>query len=237
MSAVFFVLVLYVPQFLIKIRGYSALQAGLGLLPMMATFAVTSYLAGRVYDRLGAKLMVSGGAALLAVGVVLLSRIEPGSGYAFFVPGLFVVGVGVGAFYSSITTAAVTALPSEQSSLAGGIVYMFQIAGGAIGLATVTAIFTTRSQKVLEADAAARGAELTDQQVSVMHGLLAGTDSASAAFARLGSSAQAEVQRIVTDSFVAGLQTSLEVVAAVALVGFLTCVTFVGGRLWHREPG
>lgn len=51
-----------------------------------------------------------------------------------------VLGVGVGLFYSSVTTAAVTALDPARSSLAGGIVYMCQIAGGAIGLGLNTAI-------------------------------------------------------------------------------------------------
>ena len=50
------------------------------------------------------------------------------------------LGVGVGLLYSSVTTAAVTALDPSRSSLAGGIVYMCQIAGGAIGLGLNTAI-------------------------------------------------------------------------------------------------
>src|SRR4030088_1342798 len=51
-----------------------------------------------------------------------------------------VLGVGTGLFYSSVTTAAVTALDPSRSSLAGGIVYMCQVAGGAIGLGLNTAI-------------------------------------------------------------------------------------------------
>jgi len=51
-----------------------------------------------------------------------------------------VLGVGIGVFYSSITTAAVTALDPSRASLAGGIVYMFQIGGGSIGLGLNTAI-------------------------------------------------------------------------------------------------
>ena len=51
-----------------------------------------------------------------------------------------VLGVGVGLFYSSITTVAVTALAPSESSLAGGIICMCQIAGGAVGLGINTAI-------------------------------------------------------------------------------------------------
>lgn len=56
-----------------------------------------------------------------------------------------ILGVGVGLFYSSITTTAVTALDSSRSSLAGGIIYMCQIAGGAVGLGLNTAIVASSS--------------------------------------------------------------------------------------------
>jgi hypothetical protein len=58
---------------------------------------------------------------------------------------MLVLGIGVGLFYSSITTVAVTALDPSQSSLAGGIVYMCQIAGGAVGLGLNTAIVASAS--------------------------------------------------------------------------------------------
>jgi MFS family permease len=61
------------------------------------------------------------------------------------VPGMAVLGVGVGLFYSSITTVAVTSLDPSKSSLAGGIVYMCQIAGGAVGLGFNTAIVASQS--------------------------------------------------------------------------------------------
>ena len=140
MSALFFAALLYVPQFMMKNLGYSALKAGAGLLPMMGVFAATSFAAGPLYSRLGPKRIVCGGAAFLAAGMYLLSFVEGTSPYSALVPGMAVLGVGVGVFYSSITTAAVTALDPSRASLAGGIVYMFQIAGGSIGLGLNTAI-------------------------------------------------------------------------------------------------
>jgi EmrB/QacA subfamily drug resistance transporter len=138
MSAIFFSALLYLPQFMSKDLGFSAIRAGAGLLPMMVVFAATSFAAGALYQRLGAKLIVSVGAACLVVGIFMLSFLD--DTYRSIVPGMIVLGVGVGLFYSSITTAAVTALDPSRSSLAGGIVYMCQIAGGAIGLGVNTAI-------------------------------------------------------------------------------------------------
>ena len=78
---------------------------------------------------------MSAGAACLAAGTFLISLVGPDSGWGELVPGMVVTGLGVGLFYSSITTAAVTALDPSRSSLAGGIVYMFQVAGGSSGSA------------------------------------------------------------------------------------------------------
>src|SRR5206468_829942 len=66
MSAIFFAALLYLPQFLTKVLHRSALASGAGLLPMMGTFAVTSFVAGPLYSKLGPKLIVSLGAGFLA---------------------------------------------------------------------------------------------------------------------------------------------------------------------------
>jgi MFS family permease len=140
MSAIFFTALLYLPQFMEVVLHYSAIRSGAGLVPMMALFGATSFVAGALYGRVGAKVAVSAGAAALAIGVFLLSFLRADSGYWWLVPGMCVLGIGVGLFYSSVTTAAVTALDPARASLAGGIVYMCQIAGGAIGLGINTAI-------------------------------------------------------------------------------------------------
>ena len=130
MSAIFFAALLYLPQFMENILGYTPLGSGAGLLPLMAVFAATSFAAGGLYDRFGARVIVTSGAATLATGILLLSFLDAHSSYGFLVPGMIVLGVGIGLFYSSITTAAVTSLDPSRSSLAGGIVYMCQIAWG-----------------------------------------------------------------------------------------------------------
>ena len=139
-AAVFFGALIYLPQFMTKELGFTAIGAGAGLLPMMLTYALFSFAAGRLYEKLGARLIVSAGAALLAAGMFLLTTVEPSTSYAELVPGMIVLGIGVALFYSSVTTAAVTALDPSQSSLAGAIIYMANVAGGAIGLGMNTAI-------------------------------------------------------------------------------------------------
>ncbi|MBN8867098.1 MAG: DHA2 family efflux MFS transporter permease subunit [Solirubrobacterales bacterium] len=143
-SATFFSALFYIPQYLQRAADFSAFESGLGLLPFMGVFALTSFVAGPLYNRVGGRSIVTLGAACIAAGPLLLSFGVKGSGaIAGIVPGLIVLGIGVGLFYSSATTIGVTAVDESRSSLAGGIIYMFQVAGGSVGLALTTTLFAS----------------------------------------------------------------------------------------------
>jgi EmrB/QacA subfamily drug resistance transporter len=229
-SAVFFATVLYVPQFLQKILDWSPLGSGAGMLPMLGLFALTSFIAGPLYQRVGARPTVAGGALLLAIGPFLLSLIQEDSGYGAVIAGLAITGLGAGLFYPSVTTAAVTALDPSRTSLAGGLVYMFQIAGGALGLGLTTSIFTSASEDELSEKASSAGLSLTEHQDSVAHGVLAGTDSGNQVIADFSGEAADRLLQAVRDSFVSGLQVSFRVVAAIAVVGFVIALLNIGER-------
>jgi hypothetical protein len=130
MSAIFFAALLYVPQFMMKSLGYSAMKGRRG--PPADDGRLRRDVVRRrtALRDPGPKRIVCLGAAFLAVGMLLLARIQPASPYRALVPGMIVLGIGIGLFYSSVTTAAVTALDASRASLAGGVVYMFQIGGG-----------------------------------------------------------------------------------------------------------
>jgi MFS family permease len=201
---------------------------------MLLTFAIVSFIAGPAYNRLGPKLSVGIGALGLTVGPILLSFIGTDPSYGSLVAGLTAIGIGAGFFYASVTTAGVTALDPSRSSLAGGLIYMFQIAGGAIGLGITTTIFTISSENKLDSNITAAGLHASDQQVSVMHGVLAGTDAGTAAFDKLPTAAQHKVHDFVSDSFVHGIQSGFRFVSIAAILGLLVTIFFVGGR---RVPG
>ncbi|HWM64692.1 MAG TPA: MFS transporter, partial [Solirubrobacterales bacterium] len=156
MSATFFAALLYLPQFMQKHLGYSPLEAGVGVLPFLATFAVVSFVAGPLYNRVGAKPLAVLGAGCITVAPFLFSQIGEGSEYASLVPGMVVLGIGIGSFYPTATTAGVTSVDESQSSLAGGILYMAQIAGGAIGLGLTTTVFSAQDTFVEGIQAAFR---------------------------------------------------------------------------------
>jgi len=134
---------IYIPQYMMKQLGFSAVGAGAGLLPLMGMFAATSFVSGPFYNRAGPKIAVTVGACALTAGIFMLTVIGGTPSYGGLVPGMVVLGIGVGLFYSSITTAGITAVDDKRSSLAGAIIYMAQIAGGSVGLGLNTAIIAT----------------------------------------------------------------------------------------------
>lgn len=145
MAGTFFAALLYLPQLMEKHLGYSALESGVGMLPFLAVFALSSFAAGPLYDRVGPKVLAVVGAALIGAGpLFFFLMIDGSSAYADLVPGMIVLGIGAGSFVPTATTAGVTAVDESQTSLAGGIVYMFQIAGGSIGLGLTTTVFSSQ---------------------------------------------------------------------------------------------
>lgn len=231
LSPTFFASLLYLPQFMIKLFGYNPVQAGLGLLPMMGMFAITSFIAGPLYNRLGPKVIITAGAGCVALGPFLLSFAHSDATLGTLVPGMTVLGIGAGLFYSSATTAGVTAVGPARSSLAGGLLYMFQIAGGAVGLGLTTAVFTSGAHTSLAQDV---GPSVPDRSQNAIHGILAGTESAKDALADFTTKSADQVMQIVREAFAAGFHSALLLDAALAFVGFLIALLFVGGRLRLR---
>ncbi|WHI45716.1 MFS transporter [Microbulbifer sp. VAAF005] len=140
LSVTFVSMLLYIPQFLIKELSFSAVWSGAGLLPVMITYAVVSYIAGWLYESLGARLILAAAALFLGLGMFLLSGLIVHDRYLHLVPGMLSLGVGLGLYFPTITTTAVTVLGPARASLAAALIYMFQIIGGAIGLAMNTTV-------------------------------------------------------------------------------------------------
>ena len=147
MSAVFFASMLYLPQLMINVLGYSPVGAGAGMLPMMATFAAVSFVAGNLYNRFGSKPLLVLGSLCIAVGPALVALLADHQTFGAIVPGMAILGLGIGLFYPTATTVGVTATEESKRSLAGAIIYMFQIAGGSIGLGLTTTVFIGASDR------------------------------------------------------------------------------------------
>lgn len=118
LGGVFFLLVVYLQNGL----GYSALRAGLALLPVTALMLVLSPRAGDLAERRGARRPLTLGAVLLAGGMGLMAAIRPGDGYlAAVLPAVVVFGLGLSATVAPVTAAVLAAADPRRSGVASGI--------------------------------------------------------------------------------------------------------------------
>jgi EmrB/QacA subfamily drug resistance transporter len=226
-----FAVPIYLPVYLREILGYSALASGVALLPLMAVSAVFSFAAGPLYNRFGPKLVTSAGACAMALGILLLAATVRESLYPPLVPGMALLGVGIGLFVSAATTAGITALGPARRSLAGGILFMFQLVGGSVSLGLATAIFTAASDARVHDDRLA--GLLSDGEEHAVTGLLATTGFAQQVVEQFPARAS-QLESLAIDAFIRGIETSFAVVAALGLAGLLVAALSVGGTPRRR---
>ena len=119
-------------------------------------------------------------------------------------------------------------------SLAGGLDYMFQLAGGAVGLGLTTTVVASSSNSRLSSDFAALGTALTRSQALTLHGLLAGTDVARRTLAQLSPDAAEWVTAAIGDAFVVGIRNGFRLDAAVALVSTVVAALLIGAPM-HKQ--
>jgi EmrB/QacA subfamily drug resistance transporter len=144
----FFLLSLYMQIVL----GFSALETGVGYLAVALTAVAASGVAQALVTRLGVKPVLATGLALLGVGLVLFSQVSvDGSYVADLLPGFILVGVGLGFSFVPVSIAALAGVSGKEAGLASGLINTSQQIGGALGLAILTTVSTTRSENLTPA--------------------------------------------------------------------------------------
>ncbi|MGN6168330.1 MAG: MFS transporter [Solirubrobacteraceae bacterium] len=132
-----FFLTLYLQQVL----HYTAIEAGLGFLPMTLSIFVGSTYAPRIVARFGPRRVISVGMLAAAAGGLLLSGLSPGGTYLTAVAAGAVIGaLGMGFSLVPATIAAMQGVPSGESGLASGLLNTSRLMGGALGLAVLSTI-------------------------------------------------------------------------------------------------
>jgi EmrB/QacA subfamily drug resistance transporter len=137
----FWALMFYLPQYIQLVLDHSALVSGLLVLPVTAPMVMISPFAGRLSARVGARALMTVGMTCATVGMLVLTSVDGGEGYARLLPGLLLFGVALGLVYATMSAAAMAALPPEKAGIASGVLAMNRTLAGALLLAGGGAIF------------------------------------------------------------------------------------------------
>jgi MFS family permease len=143
----FFLLSLYMQEVL----GFSALQTGVGYLAVALTAVVASGVSQALVTRAGVKPILVVGLLLLAGGLAYFTQVSVGGSYvADLLPGFLLIGVGLGFSFVPVSIAALAGVSGQEAGLASGLINTSQQIGGALGLAILTTVSTTRTNHLLD---------------------------------------------------------------------------------------
>jgi EmrB/QacA subfamily drug resistance transporter len=204
MLAQFFFLALYMQNVL----HYSPLQTGVRFLPATVVIIVMGPLAGRLTDRVGPRIPMTLGMAVVASALFIQSRVTVHSGYGLLLPGFVLMGLGMGLTMSPMSTAAMNAVDRTKAGVASGVLSMSRMVGGTFGVAVTGALVT------------AIGKSRINQNLPQLP-----AQTRSAIANALGSGAvpdahgSAHVASVVREAFVSALGTGLTIGAAVTICG------------------
>jgi EmrB/QacA subfamily drug resistance transporter len=122
----------------------SALETGLGFLPLALSIGMAAQLASRVLPRAGTRVVVASGLVLVAVGAALRAAAPDDASYlVHLLPGFLVLGLGMGLVFPGVTVTGLSGVPAEEAGLASGFLATSHELGAALGVAVMAAIAAT----------------------------------------------------------------------------------------------
>ena len=149
MFGMFFMGALYLE----RVLGYGPLEIGLAFLPATLIMGVLSFrYAEPLITRFGARTTLIPGLVLIAVGLVLFTRAPVDGSYVSDVlPVMIVLAFGIGVCFPALMTLAMSGATQQDAGLASGLVNTTAQVGGALGLAVLATLSTTRTDDLREA--------------------------------------------------------------------------------------
>ena len=228
LSASMFAMFLYLTLYVQNVLGYSALESGLRFLPTTVLSFLVAPVAGKLAERVGIRYFLAGGLAMIAVGLLLMSGLDPGDDWTALLAGFLCTGTGIGLINPPLATAAVGVVEPMRAGMASGINSTFRQVGIATGIAGLGAIFQHlidgRAAQFARAVTAAGGKVPSGRQGEFADFISFG------AYRRVAAQVGGGVERAGREAFLAGLNHILVYAALLAIVGAVLSLVLVRPR-------
>lgn len=208
--------------------GYSALQAGVRMLPIAAILAIvapSSAVSNRVF---GTKLTTAGGLLVIAVGLFVVSRGSIGWGYANLLPGMLLIGIGAALVLPSVSASVMNSVRSGDTGVGSATNGACIQIGGALGVAVIGSLLSTRYQDRMRSAIAPYHVPN-----SVAHTILGSIGGALSVAQNVGGTTGALLAHAARLAFISGSDLGLIPAACVALGG---CVLALIVLPKHAQP-
>ena len=151
-AAALFSMFFFISLYMQQVLGYDALKAGLAYLPLAGGIIVSAGMASQLVTRIGFKPVLGSGLVLTAIGLAWFAQVSVHGAYVsdILLPSL-IAAVGLGFAFVSMTIAAVAGVGPQQAGLASGLINTSQQVGGALGLAILVSVATSKTDSVMTA--------------------------------------------------------------------------------------
>jgi EmrB/QacA subfamily drug resistance transporter len=220
-----------VTQYLQLVKGYSALQAGVRTLPFAIAMVVAAVSSPKVVQRIGTKLVVAAGLALMAGGFAIASTNDASTSYTVIASAMVLMGFGLGSAAAPATESILASLPREKAGVGSAVNDTTREVGGTLGVAVLGSIM-----------ASVYGGRILDalSGTPLPAGLRAAAGDSLAAALQIaggvGGAAGRGIAFAAQDAFVQAFQIGSVVTGAVALVGAVIALLFLPARSRQEEP-
>jgi EmrB/QacA subfamily drug resistance transporter len=141
-SASLFSLLTYIVLYIQNLLGYSAVEAGVRVLPLTGAIFLTAGIAGRLSARVPTRLLIGPGFVLIGIGLLLMHGLTPSDDWTALLAGMVVAGVGAGLVNVPLASTAVAVVEPARAGMASGVNSTFRQVGIATGIAALGAIFS-----------------------------------------------------------------------------------------------
>jgi len=151
-GAALFAMFFFLSRYMQDVLGYSALKAGLSYLPLALAIIASAGAASVLVTKFGFKNILIAGMALIAIALLWLGQVPVDGSYLsdLLVP-MVIAAVGLGFAFVPVTIAAVSGVSEDESGLASGLINTSQQIGGALGLAVLGTIASSKTTDLITA--------------------------------------------------------------------------------------
>ena len=225
-TLVFFALfgsLFFLTQYLQFVLGYSALQAGYRVAPIALVLIVVSPITGRLVNRVGNKILVVFGMAVVAGGLWFLSTATIDSGYGHVLVSIMILGTGMALAMTPATESIMGSLPLAKAGVGSAMNDTTRQVGGALGVAILGSVFASAYTAALRPVLSGLPAPTTQQALSSV-GAAIGIGT------KVGGAAGHAIVTAAKTSFIHAMDRGLIVGTSIALVGAFVALLWLPSR-------
>jgi EmrB/QacA subfamily drug resistance transporter len=137
-------------QFLQIVKGYSPLQAGLRILPLVIGFGLAGHIGQHLVRRVGTRWAVGGGLGAIAALLLAFAQVEPTTAYWLLGSGLFLIGIAMGTVFIPSTDSVMAAVPRANAGLGSALNDTSRQVGAALGIGVLGSLTNTTYSAQIE---------------------------------------------------------------------------------------